>query len=249
MKCLQLITVIAFSVCSVVSANAGVLTLSGTIYDKVAAEADFEDPCCSGLVTGLVSSTLAADGLPEFVANDGDGDITSAASFDAWWMDTNGTKAFDLDLTETAPDSGVFSYTDSAFFPIDNELAGNEGRNHNYHFTMHLEGITTFKETDVFAFLGDDDLWVYIDGKLVMDLGGVHAAVSDTLTGADLMAMGLAEDTEYDLDIFFAERHTVASNFNIATSFRVKSEVPAPQVLLMFGLAVCAVRLLRRQSN
>ncbi|ABC33469.1 conserved hypothetical protein [Hahella chejuensis KCTC 2396] len=219
--------------------------LTGTIYDHVIADADFEDSI-SGLATGMVSSTLGADGLPDYIGAGGYGGVASAASFDHWWTDSHGSKAVSLELADIG--GGLFSYSDSSFFPIDGELAGNEGLSHNYHFAMHLKGTTTFKSTDSFSFTGDDDLWVYVDGKLMMDLGGVHGPVGSSFSGADLLAMGLLEDVVYDLDIFFAERHTSLSNFHVTTSLRIEPPpppppVPEPGVLLLLAMGLAGLTL------
>jgi fibro-slime domain-containing protein/MYXO-CTERM domain-containing protein len=249
---------LAFVLSSGIAANAAAIELSGTIRDFCAPS--IATPACTqlsdfegeipGLVTQMVSPTLNASGLPDPGANLTFG-ATNAANFAKWYVNSAGvnlSQAFSLNLAETAPGSGVFSYSNGAFFPIDGQLYGNQTQVHNYHFTLHLEGLTSFTAGDTFTFTGDDDLWIYVGGKLVMDLGGVHPPVSDTISGADLLALGLSENTVYDLDIFFAERHTSQSSFTITTSFRL-NEVPEPSPLALAAAAVVGATVVRRRGR
>jgi len=245
-KSLKKFTVIIATVVALalLTGTASALNLTGTIRDFCAPGvsgctqlSDFEGDI-TGLTQGMVSTTLTS-GLPTYIAADGYG-ATTTANFAKWYVDSLGynlSTPTTLNLAETSPGSGIYSYSSSAFFPIDNLLYGNQGRNHNYHFTMHLEGLTSFEAADTFHFYGDDDLWIYIDGKLVMDLGGVHAGLGQTITGANLISLGLSENTLYDLDVFFAERHTTESNFNITTSFHMQ-QVPEPTTMLLLGLGL-----------
>ncbi|NLD92619.1 MAG: fibro-slime domain-containing protein [Fibrobacter sp.] len=111
--------------------------------------------------------------------------------------------------------NGVYVYDSTNFFPLDNRGFGNEGKSHNYSFTMELHWKFEMRNNLTFDFRGDDDVWAFINNNLVMDLGGRHGPESGSF---NLNSSGLTVGQQYDLDFFFAERHTTGSNIRITTN-------------------------------
>jgi fibro-slime domain-containing protein len=233
-----------------VPARATTINLTGTVRDFLDTHPDFEDGL--GTDTGIVQTTLGADGKPVYAGQAGNSTTHGQAFFDQWYRDVagvnlSGSHTITLDNMIT-PDPNVFTFTDGAFFPIDGQLFGNQGRPHNYHFTYELHSDFTYQGDETFTFTGDDDLWVFINDQLVIDLGGVHGAQTDSVS---LSSLGLTVGNDYDFDLFFAERHTTQSTFRIDTSILLRPEEPAPEptTWLLFGMASLGVLVRKRRQR
>lgn len=172
------------------------------------------------------------------------GAIQSVESFRQWFRDTPGTNmSKPLTLRFQRQSNGSYVFDDKTdpyyanlggFFPIDGQLFGNSpgSPHHNYHFTFELHTEFTYDADghQVFQFIGDDDVWVFIDNKLVIDLGGVHGATDQFV---DLNRLDLVDGQTYSLSFFFAERHRTQSNFRIVTNLKLQS-VTLPTVSAAF---------------
>ncbi len=135
-----------------------------------------------------------------------------------------------LTFTYVAGSAGLYRYSSSAFWPLDNRGYGNEpakGHNgtlinpapHNYSFAMHLRKEFRYASGLTFTFGGNDDIWVFINRKLALDLGGIHAVALDSvvLDSVNASRMGLVKDSIYGLDVFFAERQADQSTVLLTT--------------------------------
>jgi fibro-slime domain-containing protein len=144
--------------------------------------------------------TEKMDGNPLFFPVDGD----------------NFSPAADLTVAKIPP-----YYTVTASWPQDVDV-NNVGIKHNFSFTSEVRYWFKYDASKTYQldFVGDDDVWVFINKKLAVDLGGMHQPMpgSVTLNAAAATTFGLADGSVYEIAVFQAERRTDCSSYKLTLS-------------------------------
>ena len=212
--------------------------------------ADFGSGGCSGHIKGMVEHRLGDNGVPVPAANFPT-NCKITTHLDKWFLPevvaekdgeryTNATcRSIELVLDtsgfwlgqkdDTSPEGGLFLLDDFEYLdaektiakPYFDNLTSNQNKKHNFGFTMKIQTRFEYVPGQYFEFLGDDDVWVFINNCLVVDIGGQHAKVSGAV---DLDTLGLSPGETYPFHIFYAERHISQSNFMMRTSIDLKSD-------------------------
>ena len=209
-------------------ANGIITNLAATIRDFGPSHPAFEHFTGEG-EKGMVLPVLGPDRTP--VPNPAVDAFGNSTIWD-WFHDVPGanyTVCRDIPLTYDSK-SAVFAYDNSHYFPIDDidpkldpfnqQFRADDNKQHNFHFCLESHASFQYKKGQKFDFVGDDDVWVFINNQLVVDLGGVHGAQSASV---QLDKLGLVEGNSYPFDFFFCERRTTQSHMKITTSLDLKN--------------------------
>ena len=200
---------------------------------------------------GMVEQQLGANGVPKRNDSNFPENCHVTNYLDYWFMpieigqDAAGKKytnstCRDLELklddegywfgqkNSSSPERGLFFLDDFEYLDdaktvknIFYDHLNGSGGYHNFGFTMKFQAKFEYVPGQKFEFKGDDDVWVFINNRLVVDIGGQHAEVSGAV---NLDTLGLTPGVEYPFHIFYVERHTSSSNFMMRTSMDLHTD-------------------------
>ncbi len=191
----------------------------------------------------VVEDQLGADGAPVYKAPDSGVPTYGPEFFNQWYHDTPGTNitlAFPLPLALT-PEGG-YEYDSQKsgvpdtylgmdrllFLPIDDgslyaTAFGNQNDRHNFGFTGEVQATFTLAAPGaVVQVRSDDDLYLFIDGQLAIDLGGKHVSLGAEI---DLDTLGVSLGDEHRIDLFYADRGGATTDLMLTTNFALSSRL------------------------
>ena len=151
-------------------------------------------------------------------------------SFDA----ANGKSHYDTNSRSIYEDDSV---TAKQFYPIDglgydailgdttdkaNDSGSNRPEHPNGNYALRGEAQFIYRDDLYFEFSGDDDVYMYINGVLALDLGGAHGICTKRVNLKDVAKQcHLTEGEVATFTFFYMERNSDASNFKIETNMEL----------------------------
>jgi hypothetical protein len=173
----------------------GCTQLAGIVRDfrglkEPSGHPDFEAFLGEAPTPGLVSTVIGVDGKPVYASMCETPGLrttacpyaqqtTSALAFRDWYHFVEGVNKPYLIYFLLVPEAGLSTFASKHYFPLDNTGWGNSGLDaeanpHNFHFTTELHVRFQYGGGERFNLTGDDDVWVFVNGQVAIDVGGLH---------------------------------------------------------------------------
>jgi fibro-slime domain len=152
--------------------------------------------------------------------------ITGASYEDVWcwgsYCNAEAPDGWPMYVTGTGRTNGG----DDPRWGTDQEADATDATRRNQQFCFESHANFVHKPGLRFSFRGDDDIWVFIDNKLAVDLGGTHLAAPGYVILDDFIGKSgkLVEGQTYDIDVFFCDRRTTMSNVRIKTNMYIQQK-------------------------
>ncbi|GAM19825.1 hypothetical protein SAMD00019534_030000 [Acytostelium subglobosum LB1] len=192
----------------------------------------------SGLSANMVGSALNPETRIPMLSKNSDLEqarILDAETFETFFALYNEiTQFIPYNLTFNLLDeaTGIYQSVYNTFYPI-NHLGWDSGKPatiyhdangtyQNFHFCFKLNAFFTYQGNEVLTFGATDDSWVFVNNKLVVDLGGIHPFMSSSLNLSSMANLNLAIGNTYPVDFYHCNRHTDVSTMNITTNIGMK---------------------------
>jgi fibro-slime domain-containing protein len=204
-------------------------SVTATFNTLTSSNPDVEGPV-TGVVLGEVQNTLGPNGLPVESFAGEFSDVNPVTGEILWWR-PNGSWV-------TAGTSNWADGTYSLPFSVPSNFFANGSSDGGANGYISTELQATFNAPDggsvTFTLGSDDDAFVFLNGKLVVDDGGVHAIATAPTTVSGLL------DGVNTVDVFQVDRHTVQSALVFDANVTLNA-VPEPSTWAMMGLGFAAL--------
>ncbi len=215
-------------------------------------DVNYSDGCLNGITKGMVEDTLGANGLPLSKS----GECSSALINDWWSpKSVDSTYTGTIELKSIGGSLYTYSTHAQGFFPVPGSCVDGTGggsgticescingtipgtgelcsepKRRNYGFTVHMKYQFTYIEAASrehnFFFSGDDDVFVYMNGHLVIDIGGRHEPQSESFNvWQAAQTLGIKTGDIVSIDFFIAERAALGSQAIIAVNMPCMVEI------------------------
>ena len=134
------------------------------------------------------------------------------------FLPTTGSTTFQQTNTPYFLDSGASERSAASF---ETQI----GRDYSYSMEGHGQFVFNAEDNLYFTFEGDDDVYLFINNKMVMDIGAAHSITTSTFNLNDyIKECGLKDGEMYDFDFYYMERHSYGANIRIETNIDVTSK-------------------------